>query len=131
MYYPYSVDMQNLISYENTHKHEYHYYCIVNTVKRHLYNSYYDHNYAKYSYKTQKLKEKEDKESLKLLSDNPLVCIPINYRFNFPKYLSNKTHLKIIQKLAIINNVYIFKYSIEVFTKRNDKQLIVYLPYFL
>ena len=39
----------------------------------------------KHLYKIQELKEKGDEESLKLLNNDLLVGIPINYRFGFPK----------------------------------------------
>ena len=131
MCHSYSADIQNSTFCMNEYECKYYYYHAVNTVERYLYNSYCDRNHAKLLCKIQELKEKGDKESLKLLSDNPLVGISINYRFEFPKKLSNKTHLKIIQKVVIINNIHVFKCSIKIFTKRNNKWLVVNPSHFL
>ena len=86
-------------------------------MKRHLCSSYCDRNSTRHLHKIQKLKHKDDEESLKLLRDDPLVGIPVECRFSFPKRLSDSTKLKIVQKVIFINNVYRFTYSIEVLTK--------------
>ena len=90
--------------------HREHQHCrTVNAVKRHLYNSYYDRNHAKRLRKTQELKEKGDKESSKLLRDDPLVSAPIDCGFGFPKQMSSNARLKIAQKVIVINNAHAFK----------------------
>ena len=103
----------------------------INAVEKHLCNSYCDRDHTKHLRKTQELKEKGDEESLKLLRDDPLVGMPIDCRFSFPKQTFSTARLKIVQKVVVINNTHTFKCSVEVVTKRNDKWLVAHPPHFI
>ena len=80
--------------------------------------------------KIQELKEKGDPESLQLLTDDPLVGIPIDYRFDYPKLLDLNMHLEITQWAVPCGNSYTFLYSINILTKRNNRWLVSHLCYF-
>ena len=64
-------------------------------MQRHACGSYCNCNHAKYMKKMQELKEKGDPESLQYLRDDPLVGIPIDCRFKYPKLLDLNMHLEI------------------------------------
>ena len=110
MCYSYSIYTRNLVSSANFIEHKHHYCCTANAVEK-----------IKCLHKTEELKEKEDKELLKLLHSNPLVSMPIDYKFSFLKQIPSNICLRIAQKVVIISNIYTLKCSIEVVTKRNDK----------